>query len=163
MKYISKNPVRIDMTPMVDMGFLLLLSFIMIHLCQKPQVTELKIPSHPDSCCECESNIKYKILTINLLENNKLLYYRGTQEPLIDSIDFSNPKNLRPVLQNIRAKIIEKWGNDGLFFTKIKVSPATKYANFVNLIDEMKINQISNYYLDTYTTEDSLLMWEARR
>ncbi len=164
MKSPTKNPIRIDMTPMVDMGFLLLMAFTMIHFFQKPQAMELKLPyrggcgeQYPIHCKES------KLFTLNLAENNKLYFYRGIKDVKIDSIDFSNPANLRPVLNDVKQKIKNKWGSDSAMFVTIRPMASCNYKNVVDALDEMSINNVRHFSIERFDERDSIRLHKGRQ
>jgi len=75
-KRAKKLPTRIDMTPMVDLGFLLLTFFIMTTTFSKPKVIELTPPSKekPDKPPELQDSLA---MTVILSANDKVYYYMG--------------------------------------------------------------------------------------
>jgi biopolymer transport protein ExbD len=72
----KKYSLRIDMTPMVDLGFLLITFFVMtVHL-GKPSVVNLNMPKDGP-----EMPIgKSKVLTVLLDKPDKIYYYEGEWE-----------------------------------------------------------------------------------
>lgn len=74
----KKMSTRIDMTPMVDLGFLLLTFFILTTTFGKPQVMELNMPLPKN---DAQESTKFsKPMTI-LLDKGKMYYYIGVFEP----------------------------------------------------------------------------------
>jgi biopolymer transport protein ExbD len=69
---MKKANLRIDMTPMVDLGFLLISFFIFTTEISKPAATDLYMPHDGRPIDVAES----KTLTV-LLSNNKVFYYFG--------------------------------------------------------------------------------------
>ena len=69
----AKHSLRTDMTPMVDLGFLLITFFVITAEMSKPTTTKLNMPKEGDDMPVGES---YS-LTILLSENNAVYYYEG--------------------------------------------------------------------------------------
>lgn len=81
-KRAKKQSNRVDMTPMVDLGFLLLTFFVLTSTLKQPQVMELSVPSNKDIT---DPTLKTKFparLTYNLIlgSNNRLFWYQGTDK-----------------------------------------------------------------------------------
>ncbi|UPT65565.1 MAG: biopolymer transporter ExbD [Sphingobacteriales bacterium JAD_PAG50586_3] len=75
----KKSAGRVDMTPMVDLGFLLLTFFVLTSSLKEPQVMELSVPAKKDKTTP-ENQTKFPAkLTINILlgENNRVFWYQG--------------------------------------------------------------------------------------
>src|SRR5205809_6908473 len=72
---MHKDSLRIDMTPMVDLGFLLITFFIFTTEISKPATTNLNMPHDGLPINMPES----KSLTILLNGSNKIFYYYGTE------------------------------------------------------------------------------------
>src|SRR5580765_8001058 len=70
---VKKANLTIDMTPMVDLGFLLISFFIFTTEISKPAITNLYVPKDGDSTKIPDS----KSLTILLSNNDDVFYYNG--------------------------------------------------------------------------------------
>src|ERR1700754_4035411 len=69
----KKLSTRVDMTPMVDLGFLLITFFVLTTSMTQPHVTKLIMPANGDS-----SKLGMDAaLTIVPVAGNKLFYYNG--------------------------------------------------------------------------------------
>lgn len=74
-KRAKKSSTRIDMTPMVDLAFLLLTFFVLTSTFNKPKTMEINYPAKPKDDTE---RIKVNnALTFLLSEDNKIYYYYG--------------------------------------------------------------------------------------
>ena len=71
----KKLSTRVDLTPMVDLGFLLITFFIFTYHISKPQALNLAMPTEKgDSSTVGESTA----LTIIPASGNKVFYYHGS-------------------------------------------------------------------------------------
>jgi biopolymer transport protein ExbD len=74
-KRAKKASTRIDMTPMVDLAFLLLTFFVLTSTFSKPKTMEINYPADPK---DPTKNIKVNnALTFIMSENDNVYYYAG--------------------------------------------------------------------------------------
>jgi biopolymer transport protein ExbD len=74
-KRAKKSSTRIDMTPMVDLAFLLLTFFVLTSTFAKPKTMEINYPAKPK---DEKENIKVNnALTFLMTKDNGLYYYYG--------------------------------------------------------------------------------------
>lgn len=146
----KKASTRIDMTPMVDLAFLLLTFFVMTTTLNKPQTMEVAMPEKPKKGDEAPLVNEAKVLTLILGEQDKIYWYKGITEPKIELTNFSKD-GVRKILaeQNARVK--------GLVVL-IKPSDESRYKNVVDILDEMTITNMARYALVDITSEDEELV-----
>lgn len=78
-KRAKKSSTRIDMTPMVDLAFLLLTFFVLTSTFSKSKVMEIPFPKDPK-----DKNVNQKVnnaITFLLTKDNKIYYYNGEFYP----------------------------------------------------------------------------------
>jgi biopolymer transport protein ExbD len=82
-KRAKKSSTRIDMTPMVDLGFLLLTFFILTTTFNKPQAMEINMPIKDKNLEEKDKNKVPADHTLNLLltDKNVVYWYFGVADP----------------------------------------------------------------------------------
>lgn len=78
-KRAKKQSTRVDMTPMVDLAFLLLTFFILTATFNKPKSMELTFPAPPEKI-EDQPPIKNGI-TFLLTKDDRIFYYEGEFRP----------------------------------------------------------------------------------
>ncbi len=78
-KRAKKSSTRIDMTPMVDLAFLLLTFFVLTSTFSKPKAMELTFPADPEKE-EDRQKVKNAI-TFIMTKDNGLFYYNGEFYP----------------------------------------------------------------------------------
>ena len=148
-KRSHKLSTKIDMTPMVDLGFLLITFFMLTTTLAKPIVMELAMPedSRVKSDIRCSES-----LTVVLDDQNKVFYYQGLAcDPKVRSTDFSD-RGIRQVLFDYKRKIGDN------FTVVIKSTNKAKYRNMIDLLDEMKITNNRRYAIVNITPEDEKLL-----
>lgn len=100
-KRAKKSSTRIDMTPMVDLAFLLLTFFVLTSTFSKPKVMEVPFPKDTD-----KPDLNQKVnnaVTFILTKDNGIFYYNGQFYP-------ANNKEGKP------ATVLTKtdWGAEGI-------------------------------------------------
>jgi biopolymer transport protein ExbD len=156
----KKRSTRVDMTAMVDVAFLLLTFFILTTTMAAPQAMELnKSPLDGEGKPVAES----KVLTLVLDKGDQVHYWEGSTDPVVQTVDLT-AEAIRPVIQahlrrhpNRCAAASPTAGCWDPIFV-IKPYKASRYKNFVDLLDEMKINDVPKYAVADFLPEDSLLL-----
>lgn len=73
----NKRSTRVDLTPMVDLGFILITFFIFTSTLAEPKLMKLQMPNDSDNPTKvCESCA----LTLVADGNNQLYYYEGNAD-----------------------------------------------------------------------------------
>jgi len=119
-KRAKKSSTRVDMTPMVDLAFLLLTFFVLTSTFSKPKVMSLVYPAKPDPAQEIEPQKINNAITF-LLTEDKIFYYSGQYYPanapgpkgptVLEETDFS-AKGVRKLLADRNAFVLK--GKEGL-------------------------------------------------
>lgn len=149
----KKTSTRIDMTPMVDLAFLLLTFFILTTTLSKPQTMEITMPEKlKKEDVQTEVNEK-KVLTVVLGAEDKAFWYVGITEPQAKKVDFSKD-GIRKVLLQKNSEIRE-------MIVLIKAMDESKYKNMVDILDEMTICNIKRYAIVDITSADKEIVKEA--
>src|SRR6186997_1067501 len=111
----KKSSTHIDMTPMVDLAFLLLTFFMLTTTFSKPKTMEINMPVKEDKPDD-ETKIKAsQALTILLSGNNKIVWYTGLGDdpenpPVTNTADFSlaGPKSIHKVILERNENVFTK-------------------------------------------------------
>ena len=130
--------IRIDMTPMVDVAFLLLIFFMVTTVFRTPQALEINLPPDKDVKIEVAES---KVLTVRVLPDNRAYWKRGT-----DPWARSDVSGLGAVLQPFK-------GNKELVVL-IKIDREAKFNNMVDIIDELDLANLTRFSLGTLTPEE---------
>lgn len=170
-KKAKKLSTRVDMTPMVDLGFLLITFFIFTATMSSPTTMDLNMPKESEKK-EDETKIKQSgALTILLGKNNQVYYYEGelTQENASSVFKSTTFKGIRDEIIKKRQEVIknyrpeprdeeikqkakdrgdknwEKAALDRDFVVVIKPTAEATYKNAVDILDEMTINAVKRF------------------
>jgi biopolymer transport protein ExbD len=140
-KYQKKHRlgVRVDMTPMVDVAFLLLTFFMLTTVFSKSQTMEINLPPDDKVTVEvAESNL----LTLMIDSNGSIFWNMGSEAP--QKIEFSA---LRPFL-------LERNQSNSKLITLIKVDREGTYKMMVDIMDELNLANISRFSLAPMIPKD---------
>ena len=156
-KIFNKKSTRVDLTPMVDLGFLLLTFFVFTTALSTPMAMDLVVPNDkkgPDDPV-CESCV----LTILLDKDNRIKYYEGAAEnnPPVKETGFA-PEQIRKILMQKKADVEKVRGSADQFILIIKASATSNFKNFVDITDEVTICQIKKYYIDELNDADKKIL-----
>lgn len=146
----KKQSTSIDMTPMVDLAFLLLTFFMLATSFTKPQTMEIAMPLKPKTTEEQPLVNEKRVLTLVLGPHDKVYWYVGQTTPEVEETDFS-ADGVRQVLFE-QNKIIKN------MMVLIKPMEGSRYKNVVDILDEMNITQTQRYALVDITPEDLALV-----
>jgi biopolymer transport protein ExbD len=150
----KKSSTRIDMTPMVDLAFLLLTFFILTTTLSKPQTMEINMPEKPkENDKQPEVNEK-KVLTLVLGANDKVYWYVGITEPEAKKTNFSK--------DGIRKVLVEKKAEIRDLIVLIKAMDEAKYKNLVDILDEMTISNVQRFAIVDITPADKEIVRQVQ-
>ncbi len=165
----KKMSTRVDLTAMVDLGFLLITFFMLATTMNKPKTMEVNKPAKEDDVDKKEEPpIKMsKTATLMLGANDKVYAYVSpdeidpSTELELDSLDYSR-NGLRKFIQRRQQEVQEQWGNKDDLFVMIKPLPLSSVKNIVDVLDEMTINDVKRYaILEPNDPIDSLVAVQA--
>ncbi|RZS72561.1 ExbD/TolR family protein [Pseudobacter ginsenosidimutans] len=154
----KKLSTRVDLTPMVDLGFLLITFFIFTTTMSEPTAMRLFLPKDTEKP-EDQNKVKASgALSIMLGKDNQIFYYAGELLP-----DGSNFKSA--TFKEIRQVIIDKkkTTNPEDFVVVIKPGPESTYKNTVDMLDEMAINEVKRYALVDIFDQELALMAASQK
>jgi len=145
---MKKHSVKMDMTPMVDLGFLLIAFFVMTAELSKPVVVNLHMPKDGPPMTLGNSDA----LTVLLDDNARVYYYHGNwKEALANgqvfNTNFSATSGLGKVIREKQQWLdthVQKGGRNGLMLL-IKAGSGAPYENVINALDEAMINTVKKY------------------
>jgi len=138
-KKAKKLSTKVDMTPMVDLGFLLITFFIFTTTVAQPTAMKLFMPKDVDKP-EDQNKVKESgAFTIMLGKEDQVYYYEGLDPTKLQAIGF---KGIRDAILNKK-----KTTNPEDLVVIIKPTEDATYKNTVDILDEMTIAEIKRYAL----------------
>lgn len=142
----KKASTKIDMTPMVDLAFLLLTFFMLTTTFNKPQTMEITMPEKPKKEDEPPLVNEKKVVTLVLGSKDRIYWYLGVKDPKVEQTSFARD-GVRKVLLDNNASI------DGMVVL-IKATDQSRYKNVVDILDEMTITNVKRFAMVDITTAD---------
>jgi len=130
--------VRIDMTPMVDVAFLLLIFFMVTTVFRTPQALEINLPPDKDVKVEIAQS---KVLSIRVLSDDRAYFKRG-DDPWA-----------RSDVNGLKKVFVAYKGNKDLVVV-IQIDRESKFHNMVDIIDELDLANLTRFSLGTLKPED---------
>lgn len=150
----KRSSTRIDMTPMVDLAFLLLTFFVMTTTLNKPQTMEITMPEKPKPGDEMPEINEKNVLTLVLGQDDKIYWYMGITDPKVEVSNFS-ASGIRKILLAKKAELPK-------LVVLIKAMDEAKYKNMVDIMDEMNISAMQRFALVDITDTDVQLVKESQ-
>lgn len=136
-KYKKSIPT-IDMTPMVDLGFLLITFFIFTAALSQQNAMDIIVPAN-DGTIDIE---KKGVLNI-LCSAKKVFVYEGDNLLSMQAINYNNIRKI--IIEKKNQAVQNNYENK--FFILIKPTNEVNYQQVVNILDEMTINDVQRYAL----------------
>jgi len=153
-KKSKKLSTRVDLTPMVDLGFLLITFFIFTTTMSQATAMKLILPKDADKPEDQNKAKQSGVITILLGKDNNVFYYEGELTPNASNFLSSNFHDIRDVL--IKKKNSVRELKD--FVVILKPSEECTYKNVVDILDEMTINVCTRYALVDITDIETKLI-----
>lgn len=136
-----RKQIFVDLTPMVDLAFLLITFFMLTTSMMESESMELLMPKKGPVTFDVPES---QTITFIAAENNKLFYYKGRNYEELIQTDYS-AGGLREMLYKNIEDIKQKYGADETPYCIIKIDDAANYQNMVDILDEMAITEIGTY------------------
>jgi biopolymer transport protein ExbD len=142
----KKLSTRVDLTPMVDLGFLLITFFIFTTTMSQPTAMKLFLPKDVDKPDEQNKLKESAALTVMPSKADQVYYYEGLDPSKIQASTF---RAIRDVILDKKRRTDPKD-----FMVIIKPSKDATYKNTVDILDEMKIDDVKRYALVDLTPDE---------
>ncbi|MEO7394241.1 MAG: biopolymer transporter ExbD [Chitinophagaceae bacterium] len=165
-KKAKKLSTRVDMTPMVDLGFLLITFFVFTATLSSPTTLDLNMPKDIKDEKDQTEVKESGVLTVMLGKGDQVYYYEG--KLIVDATgnNFKQTtfKGIRDIIIAKKKDVISRYKTDPAceaeatakgkpisncaekdFVVIIKPSNDATYKNTVDILDEMTINQVRTY------------------
>jgi biopolymer transport protein ExbD len=125
--------IRIDMTPMVDVAFLLLIFFMVTTVFRTPQALEINLPPKEDVKVDIAQS---KVIEVRVLPDNRV-YWRNATDPWA-----------RTDVPGLKA-VFTPWKGNKEKVIVIRIDREAKFNNMVDIIDELDLANLTRFSLQT--------------
>jgi biopolymer transport protein ExbD len=153
-----RHNLKVDMTPMVDLGFLLITFFIITTEMTKPTMAPLYMPKDAQPPNDVGES---SVLTI-LLDGKNTWYYNGDWKNAllkgrIRRTQLGGDADIRNAINEkqrfLDSAQLTKEGRDGLMML-IKPGVNASYKTIVDMLDEAAISRVKKYAIVKLTSEE---------
>lgn len=145
----KKLSTKVDLTPMVDLAFLLITFFMLTTSLNKPKAMDLSMPKKDN---EKKQDVKESQVLNVLLGKDDVVWYYGTSEGKMTDMKqttFAGDQGIREVLLKKQKQVEKLHGHDKEYGDKmivlIKMAEGAKYKDMVDILDEMDITKTRIY------------------
>jgi len=150
-KIFVKKRTNVDLTPMVDLGFLLITFFVFTTTMTKATAMNMIVPNDRDTSTSpvCESCA----ITVLLAEKNRLYYYEGMDESAVYKETSYSADGIRKLIVDKKAALSR---SDPRFTLQLIIKPSgnSTFKNLVDIIDEANICALKRYYITALNSAD---------
>ena len=134
----KRIPIKIDMTPMVDIAFLLLIFFMVTAVFRTPQALEINLPPKDVQIPIAQSNI----MTIRVLPGDRVFWSVGEGAPNAVTLHA-----LAPVLRSESEK-------NNKLVVLIKIDREAEFRHMVDIIDELDVAGVTRFAMAPLSEEE---------
>ena len=176
-KKAKKLSTRVDMTPMVDLGFLLITFFIFTTTMSTPNTMALNVPKKVQDEKDQLDIKASNAMSILLGKSRGIYYYFGQLEPDGSNFLSSTFNDIRKVIADKRKEVMSRhihepsceeiWAKnngdknscrDKDFVVVIKPNSDASYKNTIDMLDEMTINGVKRFAMIDITEDENKLV-----
>lgn len=153
----KKQSTRVDLTPMVDLAFLLITFFMLTTTLNKPQAMELIMPKEQQDETEKDDVADCQVMNVILDTLDQVWYYPGLSVAGLQKTTFAGEKGIRKAILDAQKELKNnnacnyppnhktKAGQRRVFIVLIKILKSSRYNNMVDILDEMDITGTTSY------------------
>jgi Biopolymer transport protein ExbD/TolR len=146
----KKMSTRVDLTPMVDLAFLLISFFMLTTTLNKPKAMQLNMPKKTDKIDEKQDVADCQVLNVLLDTLDRVWYYEGLQVAGLKPTGYGENGIRREIMHMIKSvpadnTCLTHEGKPREAIVLIKMLPGSRYKNMVDILDEMDITGCKIY------------------
>ncbi len=141
----KKLSTKVDLTPMVDLAFLLITFFMLTTSLNKPKAMDLNMPKKLD---DKKQDVKESQVLNVILGKDDIVWYYETSEGKMTNMDqttFAGDEGIRKVILKKQKRVEREHKDKEKTIVLIKMADGAKYKNMVDILDEMDITQTKIY------------------
>jgi biopolymer transport protein ExbD len=135
--------IKIDMTPMVDVAFLLLIFFMCTTVFRKPQALEINLPPDP--------NAKVEIAESNVLTLRVIAPADSTQDAVRAFWTIGKAPYQESKLEDLEKVFAAEGKRNPKLVVLVKIDRDARYKYMVNIIDQLQFAELNRFSLAPLT------------
>jgi len=143
---------HLDMTPMVDVAFLLLTFFMLTTTFSKSNTMEINMPPEQGEVRISENNV----MVVRIAGDGMAYCSLGEEAPRRISLYDPADSQRMALSGELRSLLREQTAKNRKMVIVVKISEKAKYKSLVDLIDELNLMKIDRFSLDDYTDQDEV-------
>jgi biopolymer transport protein ExbD len=141
-KRSRRTGIVLDMTPMVDIAFLLLTFFMLTTTMSKPSTMEINLPPNETKVEVAESNL----LTLRISDKSEYYWSMGVDRPELTTFP------------ELRKLFKEKLDENPKLIALLKLDRKAKYVQMVDVLDEFALINLTKFSISPMTDDDLLIL-----
>ena len=145
----KRHGFRLDMTPMVDVAFLLLTFFMLTTTFAKSNTMEINIPPETGEVSIAERNV----MTLRVPGDGYAYWSLGDAAPHRTSL-YDQQGSRMALSRDIRQVLQQQYASNKKLVIVVKISEKAKYRSLVDIIDELNLLKIDRFSLDDFNAQD---------
>lgn len=152
----KKMSTKVDLTPMVDLAFLLITFFMLTTTLNKPSAMELIMPKD-DPTVDKEPVRECQVLNLLIDTLDQVWYYDGLTVAGLQKTTFAGDAGIRKEILRSKKRVSRECGispktnKERPLICLIKLLPGSRYKNMVDVLDEMDITGVAVYAIQEYS------------
>ena len=145
-RIVKHRSTRVDLTPMVDLGFILITFFIFTSVLTQMKVMRIDVPNdtdinvHDELCASC-------VITLQPGAGDGLTYFEGLQQNANIQQTSYAANGIRKILMAKKQAVQAQFGDDRMTVI-IQPGNNSHFKELIDLIDECNICRVKRYYID---------------
>jgi biopolymer transport protein ExbD len=141
---------HLDMTPMVDVAFLLLTFFMLTTTFSKSNTMEINIPPETGEISIAERNV----MTLRVPGDGFAYWSLGDEAPRRTALYEQQGGEHAAMSREIRQLLQQQYAANKKLVIVVKISEKAKYKSLVDIIDELNLLKIDRFSLDDFNAQD---------
>ncbi|NTU93958.1 MAG: biopolymer transporter ExbD [Chlorobiaceae bacterium] len=141
---------HLDMTPMVDVAFLLLTFFMLTTTFAKSNTMEINIPPETGEVSVAERNV----MTLRVPGDGYAYWSMAEEAPRRTPLYETVGDEQNTLGRDLRQALQQQFAANRKLVILVKISEKAKYKSLVDIIDELNLLKIDRFSLDDFTAQD---------
>jgi biopolymer transport protein ExbD len=150
----KKLSTRVDLTPMVDLAFLLISFFMLTITMASPVAIQFAMPKKEKTDEKKDDVKESQVLNVILDKNDVVWFYEGMDQSKMAKTSFS-PDGIRKIILDKQDKVAQQFGKREKTICLIKMTDDANYKNMVDILDEMHITDNKIFAIQDVTKEET--------
>lgn len=144
---VKKQSTRVDMAPLVDLGFLLITFFMFTTTFSKPNIVKLNMPPQilGEELMTDKPEVKLHNSISLILGDNHVIYWHQQESGKLNAETLNKTDYSKDGLRQTILDAKKKSEDEEKFTILIKPTDDSTYQDLINVIDEMEITSSKRY------------------